>query len=85
MRAFAALLILPLPAIAQEIVVTGRGLDAPPGEAAYAVAQIDRERLSESASGRLEDVLRDAAGAAQFRLKPAGVGHFEERQVVHAI
>lgn len=75
MRAFAALLILPLPAIAQEIVVTGRGLDAPPGEAAYAVAQIDRERLSESASGRLEDVLRDAAGAAQFRRADSRSAH----------
>lgn len=75
MRAFAALLIFPLPAIAQEIVVTGRGLDAPPGEAAYAVAEIDRERLNESASGRLEDVLRDAAGAAQFRRADSRSSH----------
>lgn len=44
MRAVWALLILPVPAIAQEIVVTGRGLDAPPGEAAYAVAEIDPAR-----------------------------------------
>lgn len=75
MRAFAGLLILPLPAIAQEIVVTGRGLDAPPGEAAYAVTEIDRERLNESASGRLEDVLRDAAGAAQFRRADSRSAH----------
>lgn len=75
MRAALGLLLLPLPAIAQEIVVTGRGLDAPPGEAAYAVAEIDRERLSESASGRLEDVLRDAAGAAQFRRADSRSAH----------
>lgn len=75
MRALAALLLLPLPAIAQEIVVTGRGLDAPPGEAAYAVAQIDRERLTQSASGRFEDVLRDAAGAAQFRRADSRSAH----------
>lgn len=75
MRAFAALLILPLPALAQDIVVTGRGLDVPPGEAAYAVAEIDRERLTESASGRIEDVLRDAAGAAQFRRADSRSAH----------
>lgn len=75
MRAALALLILPLPAFAQDIVVTGRGLDAPPGEAAYAVAEIDRERLTESASGRLEDVLRDAAGAAQFRRADSRSAH----------
>ena len=75
MRAIAALLLLPLPAIAQEIVVTGHGLDAPPGEAAYAVAEVDRERLTESASGRFEDVLRDAAGAAQFRRADSRSAH----------
>lgn len=70
-----AALVLPLSATAQEIVVTGRGLDAPPGEAAYAVAQIDRERLTETASGRFEDVLRDAAGAAQFRRADSRSAH----------
>lgn len=75
MRAAWALLILPVPAAAQEIVVTGQGLDAPPGEAAYAVAEIDRERLAQSASGRFEDVLRDAAGAAQFRRADSRSAH----------
>ncbi|WP_343518918.1 TonB-dependent receptor [Sphingomonas sp.] len=75
MRAAWALLILPVPAAAQEIVVTGQGLDAPPGEAAYAVAEIDRERLTQSASGRFEDVLRDAAGAAQFRRADSRSAH----------
>lgn len=51
----------------QEVIVTGRGLDLPPGEAAYDVVTIDRERLANNASGRLEDVLRDVAGIAQFR------------------
>ncbi|WP_447727524.1 TonB-dependent receptor [Sphingomonas koreensis] len=55
--------------------MTGRGLDAPPGEAVYAVAEIDRERLAESASGRFEDVLRDAAGAAQFRRADSRSAH----------
>lgn len=71
----AAALLLPSAAAAQEIVVTGRGLEPPPGEAAYAVAQIDRARLTESASGRFEDVLRDAAGAAQFRRADSRSAH----------
>jgi outer membrane receptor protein involved in Fe transport len=49
-----------------EIVVVG-GLPQPAGEAAYDVATIDRDRLSSTASGRIEDVLRDVAGFAQFR------------------
>ncbi len=51
----------------QEIVVTGASLPQPPGEAAYDVATIDHDRLASVASGRLEDVLRDVAGFAQFR------------------
>jgi outer membrane receptor protein involved in Fe transport len=50
-----------------EIVVTGASLPRPPGDAAYDVATIDRDRLQDVASGRLEDVLRDVAGFAQFR------------------
>ncbi|AQR74826.1 TonB-dependent receptor [Sphingomonas sp. LM7] len=75
----AAALLLPLPALAQtdpdEIVVTGRGLDAPPGEAAYAVVTIERERLIATASNRLEDALRDAAGVAQFRRSDSRSAH----------
>jgi outer membrane receptor protein involved in Fe transport len=59
------------PAFAQtppaEIVVTGASLPREPGDAAYDVATIDRDRLQDVASGRLEDVLRDVAGFAQFR------------------
>lgn len=75
MRWLAAAVLLPGTAAAQEIIVTGRGLDAPPGEAAYAVAEIERDRLIESPSGRFEDVLRDAAGAAQFRRADSRSAH----------
>lgn len=69
------MLLLPSAATAQEIVVTGRGLDSPPGEAAYAVTEIDRAALTQTASGRFEDVLRDAAGAAQFRRADSRSAH----------
>ncbi|MCW3837200.1 TonB-dependent receptor [Sphingomonas canadensis] len=78
----AAGLLLAAPAFAQdpgetpaEITVTGRGLEAPPGEAAYAVAEIDRERLTGTASARLEDALRDVAGLAQFRRSDSRSAH----------
>jgi len=73
-----ALALLPFPAFAQqadEIVVTGRGLEAPPGEAAYAVTTIDRDRLTGTASDRLEDALRDVAGIAQFRRSDSRSAH----------
>lgn len=77
---FAALL-LAAPAHAQqtapdpEIVVTGHGLEAPPGDAAYAVTTIDRARLTDTASNLLDDVLRDAAGVAQFRRSDSSSAH----------
>lgn len=78
----AAGLLLAAPAFAQEaprdpdeIVVTGRGLAPPAGDAAYAVVTIPRERLTGSASGRLEDALRDAAGLAQFRRSDSRSAH----------
>jgi outer membrane receptor protein involved in Fe transport len=49
------------------IVVTGAGLPLPPGTPAYGSVTIERERLTNEASGRIEDVLRDIAGFAQFR------------------
>ncbi len=48
-----------------EIVVTA--LPAPRGDAAYDKVTIARARLTASASGRIEDVLRDVAGFQQFR------------------
>ncbi len=56
---------LPLPAA--EIVVTGTALPAPAGARAYSATTLDRARQTGDASGRLEDVLRDVAGFAQFR------------------
>jgi iron complex outermembrane receptor protein len=50
-----------------DIVVLGRGLDLPPGTPAYGSVVIDRKRLANDASGRVEDVLLDVAGFQQFR------------------
>lgn len=58
-----------------QIVVTGRGLEAPPGDAAYAVVTIDADRLGDTASDRLEDALRDVAGLAQFRRSDSRSAH----------
>ena len=60
---------------ASEIVVTGQGLSSAPGDAAYDVITIDRARLDMSASGRMEDILRDAAGFQQFRRSDARSAH----------
>jgi outer membrane receptor protein involved in Fe transport len=61
------------PAMAQtdEIVVTGRGLEQGLGEAVYDIVVLDRERLTGSASNRLEDILRDAPGFQLFRRSDA--------------
>lgn len=58
-----------------EIIVTGRGLDVPPGEDAYDVVTIDRARLADTASNRIEDVLADVAGLAQFRRSTSSSAH----------
>lgn len=68
---------LPVPALAQEknppvinptvIIVTGQGLPDPPAAPAYSVAEIDREAIVTTASGRIEDVLSSVAGFQQFR------------------
>ncbi|ATE67057.1 TonB-dependent receptor [Rhizorhabdus dicambivorans] len=69
--------VLSSPALAEDadIVVTGQGLQRSPGDAAYDVISIDRRRLEMSASGRMEDVLRDAAGFQQFRRSDARSAH----------
>jgi iron complex outermembrane receptor protein len=69
--------LLPVPALAQQatpdaanpvdIVVLGSGLPLPPGTPAYGSVVIDRDRLTNDASGRVEDVLADVAGLQQFR------------------
>jgi outer membrane receptor protein involved in Fe transport len=55
------------PAATPDIVVTGRGLGVAPGEAVFDTIVIDRDRLTGSASGRLEEVLRDVPGFQLFR------------------
>lgn len=67
-----ALACVPAMAFAQapeqaRIVVTGEGLPLPPGTPAYGSVVIDRDRLTNSASGRIESVLGDVAGFQQFR------------------
>ncbi len=52
---------------AEEIIVTGRGLDPSPVLQAYSVVTLDAERSALSASGRLDDVLGSVAGFQQFR------------------
>lgn len=51
----------------RDIVVLGTGLALPPGTPAYGSVVIDGERLSNSASGRIESALADVAGFQQFR------------------
>ena len=61
------------PALAQEeepaspIVVTGYGLDDGSAVPAYDVTTIDRDALTASASGRIEDVLSSVAGFSEYR------------------
>lgn len=55
------------PGDAPAIIVTGRGLPLPPGTPAYGSVVIGRDRLMDSASGRIETVLGDVAGFQQFR------------------
>ncbi len=50
-----------------DIVVTGRGLAPAAGEEVFDTIVIDRDRLAGSASGRLEEVLRDVPGFQLFR------------------
>jgi outer membrane receptor protein involved in Fe transport len=66
-----SLALLPVSASAQDIVVTGRGLADPASDPAYAVVEIGADRLGATASGRVEDALRDVAGLAQFRRSDA--------------
>lgn len=63
--------VTPHGASAQDIVVTGRGLANPSSDRVYAIATIDRDRLIATASGRIEDALRDVAGFQQFRRSDA--------------
>ena len=59
--------------VEQVIVVTGRGLET--DEKLAAAHLIDRAAIERSASGRLEDVLRDVAGLASFRRSDSRSAH----------
>jgi len=58
-----------------EIIITGEGLGRVAGDAAYDLVTIDRARLTSTASGRIEDVLRDVAGFGQFRRSDSRSAH----------
>lgn len=49
------------------ITVTGKGLKDVPGDAALSLVMIDRARILNTGSNRLESVLADIAGQQQFR------------------
>src|SRR3569833_3229638 len=62
------------------IVITGRGLA--PGETnGAAVVTIDDNRIKRSASGRLEDVLRDVAGTQSFRRSDSRSSHATNQSI----
>jgi vitamin B12 transporter len=56
---------------APEIVVTGQGLREARGEAVYDVVVLDRERLTGSASGQLDEILKEVPGFQLFRRSDA--------------
>ncbi|MCZ8325334.1 MAG: TonB-dependent receptor [Sphingomonadaceae bacterium] len=51
----------------EAIIVTGRALDAPEGQRAFAGDELTREDARSLASGRIEDLLARAPGVQQFR------------------
>lgn len=55
----------------EAIVVTGRGLAEPDSDRVYDVVVIDRERLTGSASGRLDEILKEVPGFQLFRRSDA--------------
>jgi outer membrane receptor protein involved in Fe transport len=57
----------------QVIIVTGRGLDA--ADKLSPTVMIDRAAIERSASGRMEDMLRDVAGLASFRRSDSRSAH----------
>ncbi len=58
-----------------EIVVTGSALPDAQSQSNYDVVTLDAAALRSSASGRIEDVLRDQAGIQQFRRSDARSAH----------
>jgi outer membrane receptor protein involved in Fe transport len=73
-RRFLLLIGVAVPAPAaqpDEIVVTGRGLDRAAGEHVYDTVVIGRDRLVGSASGRLDEILKEVPGFQLFRRSDA--------------
>lgn len=62
---------IPVTILSDAIVVQGQALPTPAGDAAYSIQTIDGTRLSNTASGRIEDALKDIAGLSQFRRSDA--------------
>ena len=62
------------PAEPATIIVTGRGLDAQ-DEKTSASVTLDRAAIDRSASGRMEDVLRDVTGLTSFRRSDSRSAH----------
>jgi outer membrane receptor protein involved in Fe transport len=58
---------LPEETEAEEIIVTGRGLDPALSSGIYATTTLEREVIIAAPSGRIDDVLRGVAGFQQFR------------------
>ena len=75
------MLIMSLAEVAPEVlIITGRGL--PPGETAgAATVVIDKARIEQSASGRLEDVVRDVAGVQSFRRSDSRSSHATNQSI----
>ncbi|GAA3249946.1 hypothetical protein GCM10020258_04470 [Sphingomonas yabuuchiae] len=59
----------------ETVIVTGRGLGDQPGDSALDVVTIDRDRITQNASQRLENVLADVAGLQQFRRSDSRSAH----------
>ena len=62
------------------IIVTGRGLPSAERTGA-AVVTLDQQRIRQSASGRLEDVLRDVAGVQGFRRSDSRSSHATNQSI----
>jgi len=60
---------------APDIIVTGTGLPTGAGDVAYDVVTISRARLTDNASGLLEDVLGDVAGFNEYRRSDSRSAH----------
>ncbi len=64
---FALLISSPALADGNDIIVRGGGLPLPPGTPAYDQTEVNRDRLVNAASSRIENLLGDVAGFQQFR------------------